>query len=202
MARERDSVHTADRDPESNQWRAHRRPRPRARARAETGSGMIEISVHKRGRLRLTEKDVLRFQEKLGKCVQDENGCVIWPAKGARGYGQFCAFNTHLPAHRVTYEFIYGPVDSLVVDHVCRNRSCVNVAHLRPLTFAQNIMVGTCPPAINARKTHCPRGHEMTTENTIFRTRGTRECRVCKNLLRRLKRVQTRHAQAEQLSCQ
>jgi hypothetical protein len=37
----------------------------------------------------------------------------------------------------------------------------------------------TCIAAINAAKTHCPAGHIYSSENTIVRKDGHRECRIC-----------------------
>ncbi len=60
-------------------------------------------------------------------------------------------------AHRVAYEQAWGPIpDGLVVDHVCRNRACINPLHLEAVTNEGNILRGESPPAQNARKPVCP----------------------------------------------
>lgn len=82
--------------------------------------------------------------------------------------------------HRETYEAFVGPIpDSLQLDHLCRVRTCVNPHHLEPVTNRVNALRGVGPTAINARKTHCPRGHEYTPENTRIRNSGWRACRAC-----------------------
>lgn len=82
--------------------------------------------------------------------------------------------------HRVVYEALVGPIpDGMVIDHLCRQPSCVNPAHLEPVTRRENVLRGLTLPAANARKTHCKHGHEFTPENTYLFPTGTRGCRTC-----------------------
>ncbi len=70
----------------------------------------------------------------------------------------------------------------MTLDHLCRNKACVNPEHLEPVTQKENVLRGVGPTAINAKKTHCIRGHEFNEQNTIFHPRTNyRTCRVCKN---------------------
>jgi hypothetical protein len=84
-------------------------------------------------------------------------------------------------AHRFAYEMIVGPIpDGLHIDHLCRNRACVNPAHMEPVTQRENTLRGIAVSATNARKTHCSAGHEFTSENTRTRSdNGGRRCRTC-----------------------
>lgn len=91
-------------------------------------------------------------------------------------------------AHRVAYIEAHGSIpDGKVVDHLCRNRSCVNSDHLEAVDNWTNVQRGNSPVAVNARKTHCIRGHEFTPENTIVPAKRPtqRYCRACKNLRKR-----------------
>lgn len=82
-------------------------------------------------------------------------------------------------AHRVMYEAMVGEIpEGLVLDHLCRVRSCINPKHLEPVTSRENILRGVNLAAQNLRKTHCKVGHEFTPENTYLKPKG-RECLIC-----------------------
>lgn len=117
--------------------------------------------------------------------TDDPSLCWEWQRPlGANGYGYLASeHGTNVLAHRVSYELNVGPIPvGLQIDHLCRNRACVNPAHLEPVTQRENILRGTAPTAENARKTHCIRGHEFTPENTYTPPSrpGVRNCRACR----------------------
>ena len=110
--------------------------------------------------------------------------CWVWTGgKISTGYGFFHPTKqTHVLAHRYAYELLRGPIpDGLCIDHLCRNRVCVNPAHLEPVTLGENTRRGLSISTFNALKTHCPAGHAYTPENTYVQpTRpNTRRCREC-----------------------
>lgn len=117
------------------------------------------------------------------KCVYDpETGCVLWiGARNDKGYGTFGAGGKTTAAYRWIWERNEGPIPAgYEVDHLCRNRACVNLEHLEIVTHHENVLRGEAGAAINARKTHCHRGHEFTEENTyVAPGSGRRTCRTC-----------------------
>lgn len=125
-----------------------------------------------------------RFWAKVAKSTP--GACWEWTASlTSTGYGQFNDGSRIRTAHRFAYELVVGPVpDGLVLDHLCRNATCINPAHLEPVTQRENIMRSpTAPPALNARKTHCKHGHELDGANLRIRERPNRlperVCRTC-----------------------
>jgi HNH endonuclease len=96
------------------------------------------------------------------------------------GYGVASWNGKQRPAHRVFYELRKGPIpEGLAIDHLCRNRSCVNPDHLEAVTLRTNVLRGISPAAIAAKLTHCIRGHELSGENISYRNGTQRRCRVC-----------------------
>ena len=118
-----------------------------------------------------------RFFAKVEKTAD----CWLWKAALSRlGYGEFWSGGRMRPAHRIAYEMAKGPVrDDLTIDHLCRNRACVNPEHMELVTQGENTRRGESPWGINARKTHCVHGHELVEPNLYRSSRGSRICKVC-----------------------
>lgn len=118
----------------------------------------------------------------MAKVRKDASGCWIWEGTSRTGhsitpYGQFWYKERMTMAHRAAWELFIGPVpDGKTLDHKCRVTLCVNPDHLEPVTNRENILRGTGPSAINARKTLCIRGHELTQMET------QRRCLTCQDL--------------------
>jgi len=121
-----------------------------------------------------------RFWDKVDKT--DE--CWNWTAgKNHYGYGSFAVRRGEswfrAQAHRVAYEDLIGPIPTgLTIDHLCRNRACVNPAHMEPVTKGENVLRGTSTAAQHARQTHCKRGHPFEAPH-LYLWRGRRYCRTC-----------------------
>lgn len=112
--------------------------------------------------------------------------CVLWTGSLCnKGYGLMWWKGRHRRAHRVAYEKARGAIPpGMVLDHLCRNRSCTNPDHLEPVTNRVNIMRGEGVAPRFAARTHCSHGHEYTPENIKWRRElktGVmyRRCRQC-----------------------
>ena len=111
--------------------------------------------------------------------------CWLWTAnRKSGGYGQLTLNGKRRLAHRLVYELMVGPIpDGMQLDHLCRQRGCVNPGHLRVCTLRENSRApgsktGRATGARNRAKTHCPKGHEYNDANT-YRAKGERSCRTC-----------------------
>ena len=131
-----------------------------------------------------------RFWVKVGKTAT----CWLWLASTANGYGVFWTNRNQqgqVYAHRYAYQLLVGAIPKeLTIDHLCRNRVCVNPAHMEIVSRGINVLRGEGVTAQNARKTHCSKGHLFDASNTYYGPIG-RDCRTChrERQAKRLKEV-------------
>lgn len=133
------------------------------------------------------KSSIIRFNSKYK--INTVSGCWEWQhgIRGSLGYGAFWFNGKQHNAHRFSYEIFKGKIpENLVIDHLCKNPKCVNPNHLEVVTTKENLLRGNTFQAKNAKKTHCPRGHEYNKENTYISKRGYRQCKKC-NALKSLK---------------
>jgi hypothetical protein len=121
------------------------------------------------------------------KVIKQSSGCWEWiGCLTSNGYGLFWDGEGKIRAHRFAYEEVKGIIpDGLEIDHLCRNKICVNPNHLEVVTRTENIKRGILPGILRTRKLSrdcCLRGHPYNLFNTHIRPDGSRECRACRKI--------------------
>jgi len=123
----------------------------------------------------------------LSKIIVHGNGCWTYSGHITKdGYGRI-EFSQEkriiVLAHRLSFELFNGPLDlEKVIDHECMNKKCVNPGHLRQVTQKINCLENNGGfTEENSKKTHCPKGHEYSEENTRWYIKGKRRSRSCRS---------------------
>lgn len=107
--------------------------------------------------------------------------CILWDgAINSKGYG---AVTDHAGSsvliHRKVWEESNGPIpDGLTIDHLCRQKTCINPDHMEVVTRGENVRRAL------ATITTCKSGHPLSGENLRIYTRANgltyRVCRACR----------------------
>lgn len=104
---------------------------------------------------------------------------ILWvAAQNSRGYGCYGVDGVSQLAHRVAWEDAHGPIpDGLTIDHLCRIKCCVNVAHMELVTRTENQRRASFLKPGG----ECSNGHPIATEADLYvNPRGRAECRACR----------------------
>lgn len=121
------------------------------------------------------------LEERIKRHVRQNGDCLEWTGHLYNGYGRISVGRKTRAIHRVAYEMVKGPIpDGLVIDHLCRNRACINPDHLEVVTNEENIRRGYGLPVRLGRRTHCNNGHPFSGDNLTFHKDGRRICVTCR----------------------
>ena len=123
-----------------------------------------------------TDDELALFVQHFRDMTAPDGECVRWAgAIKSNGYGVIRFRGRLYHAHRVAYLLSGRPLlDGKVIDHLCRNRWCVNPEHLELVSKSVNAKRGIP----GRRQQHCQHGHPLTLEN-VYTSNGKRQCREC-----------------------
>lgn len=130
---------------------------------------------------KVTDADFLRWGIKTSKRIKVVEGHWLWQGgTDPEGYGRIAVpqpggtYKT-VRAHRWFYQFFTDtPIpDTVVVDHTCRIRLCVNPEHLQTMEHGEHVSMNWA--AKRETKTHCANGHVLAEVGT--NAKG--DCRQC-----------------------
>ncbi|KKN27705.1 hypothetical protein LCGC14_0861810 [marine sediment metagenome] len=152
------------------------------------GSQICQICNAKRNLLNVKHPGIyprIPFVDRFWAKVKKTDSCWNWcgSINKVTGYGQIQIDGklelVHVAAYKLTGSLI---PEGRELDHLCRNRACVNPDHLEPVTHRENVLRGINVCATNAKATHCPRGHPYDSTNTYRRPDGGRDCKICQRV--------------------
>lgn len=114
--------------------------------------------------------------------MKNKTKCIEWNGrKNNKGYGRFYFEGYDWRIHRLIYKLYVGDlIKGLVIDHICRNRACINPQHLRQVTLRENTLENSnSVSAINSKKKRCIYNHLLSGANLTIKKNKSRRCKIC-----------------------
>jgi hypothetical protein len=138
----------------------------------------------------------LTVEARLLAKIEHVADCWQWTgAKQPTGYGSLWNGARPEQAHRISFRLYKGEIPKgCEIDHLCRNRGCVNPEHLRAVPHRENMRVSDTVMGRNAAKMFCKKGHPLAGTNLYVSPKGSRQCRECL-------RMHARNAKARRRQC-
>lgn len=141
----------------------------------------------------ISDKNLRNFENK----IKQSEYCWEWTGcKSPKGYGRFGLFGGTYYAHRISYTLYKEPLqEEQIIDHLCKNTSCVNPIHLEPVSYQENMVRGNGPNLAKdrmlnkwAKRSTCKNGHTLTIDNVYVhiatnkynKTFIHQSCKTCK----------------------
>lgn len=125
-------------------------------------------------------QDLEKFPPNVASRIEPVPPSTCWVWTGActnGGYGTTSVLGRGWMVHRLVYTTLVGPIPAgLTLDHLCRARSCVNPAHLEPVSQRENNLRGDTIAARNAARTVCPKCGAKLAPVNAWRPRGCPSC--------------------------
>lgn len=121
----------------------------------------------------------------LERCRRTKAGCLEWTGRlNEGGYGTIGWQGKHWLVHRAIWTVQVGPLPAwpMVIDHLCRNRACVDVTHMEVVHQAENAERGggrLIADALRRQRTTCSKGHDREVHERVT-PKGYTYCRACR----------------------
>lgn len=122
----------------------------------------------------------------FSRIITDGRGCWNWVGSiKPGGYGNITYKKVVYNAHRISFAVFSGTIPAgLTIDHLCKNRRCLNPQHMEIVTAGENALRGGSSPAMNAKKRVCKRGHELVSlsDKRKGHSSAKRHCPICERM--------------------
>ncbi len=135
-------------------------------------------------------KDLVSQLMKHVQVGSGDSPCWCWVgAMDGNGYGSVRVRGQTCKAHRVAFCAHRRSIpEGMDLDHLCRNRACINPEHLEPVTRRTNTLRGNHQNVVIRRTGICKNGHDMNMTGRYYRRNGRgSQCAECSRERSRLR---------------